>query len=324
MRILFAGTPGFAVPALAKIHEESRHDIAAVLTNPDAGSGRGRKLRVSPVKSYAAEQGIPVIQPLSLRSEARREAAAFAADLMVVVAYGKIFGPRFLELFPKGAVNLHPSLLPKYRGPAPIPAAILAGDEISGISVQEVGLEMDAGDIILQEEFAIDDNSDAESLSEYCAQRGAQMMVEALDLIESGWETRTPQDDSRASYCSLLAKEDGQIDWKNRSEEIHRLIRAYRPWPLAHSSWEGQNLTIRASSPVKSASLSDDMRARASKAEPGTVIGVDKSSGILVKTGDGVLALTRLQQQSKRDMDWKSFINGNPRFISSVLGVQEK
>jgi methionyl-tRNA formyltransferase len=324
VRILFAGTPAFAVPSLRLIHESDNHQLVGVLTNPDAKSGRGRKTHAGPVKSFAEEAGVPVIQPERLGADARAMVADLGAELMAVVAYGKIFGPKFLALFPRGAVNLHPSLLPKYRGPAPIPAAILSGDPVSGISVQEVGLEMDAGDILIQEEFPIENDSDGNSLGNYCSHRGAELLVRALDDIEAGRADPRPQDHSRASYCSLLEKRDGQIDWSADSASIHRLVRAYVPWPQAHSSWNDLSVNIQGCTPADEAELPPALARAAADASPGLVIGVDKSSGILVKTGDGVLALTHLQLQSKRAMDWKSFINGNPQFISSRLGGQDR
>jgi methionyl-tRNA formyltransferase len=320
VNILFAGTPEFSVPSLKSIHEDSDHRVVAVLTNPDAPRGRGRKSAASAVKRYAESQGIPVVQPPRLGSEARARISEFKADLMAVVAYGRIFGPKFLALFPRGSVNLHPSLLPRHRGPAPIPAAILAGDETSGITIQEVGLEMDVGDIIIQEEFELDPLSSAADIGDYCSRRGAELLVRALDEIDSGTAVPRAQDHSRASYCSLLKKEDGRIDWSRPVDEIHRLIRAYQPWPQAHSSWEGVNVNIQSCAPVDIESLGAELAEAARRADSGRVFGVDKSSGILVKTGDGVLALTGLQLQAKRAMDWKSFINGNPRIISSRLG----
>ena len=312
----------------------------AVLTGPDRAAGRGMKLQKSPVKLYAEAAGIPILQPQRLDRSAREVLRAHSPELLVVAAYGKIFGPRFLSLFPRGGVNLHPSLLPRYRGPAPIPAAILAGDRESGISIQAIDLKMDTGDILMQEGFEITPEADTLSISGYCAWRGAEMMLQVLEQMEAGTLKHHPQEEGEASYCNLIKKEDAVINWHAPCEVIDRAIRAYFPWPLAQTSWEGRGLNILAATPVapiptgaiptdplptsqpgtQSSSLSEAANDGARSSEPGRVLGVDKNRGILVQTGEGILALRRLQLQAKKAMDWKSFINGNRHIISALLG----
>lgn len=312
MRILFAGTPEFALPSLQAIHEHS--ELVAVLTNPDRVSGRSRKLRQNPVKQYAEAVGVPVLQPERLDAAAREAVQEYAPDLLAVAAYGKIFGPKFLAIFAQGGINLHPSLLPRYRGPAPIPAAILSGDHESGISIQQIALEMDAGDILVQEPFPISPQSTTQNLSEYSARRGAELMLQAIDQLESGAIKPRPQNANHASYCRLIKKEDALINWQLSAADIERTVRAYLPWPLAHTHWEGRVLNILAAAPLESPRSSGGDR------KPGRVLGVDKNRGILIETGEGILALQSLQLQARKVMDWRSFINGNQRIITSLLG----
>ena len=297
----------------------------AVLTSPDKVSGRGMRLQKSPVKLYAQKAGIPVLQPQRLDRVAREAVLEHGPDLLAVAAYGKIFGPRFLSLFPGGGINLHPSLLPRHRGPAPIPAAILAGDRESGISIQFIDLRVDSGDIIIQEGFEITPEANTLSVSRYCAQRGATMMLQAIDQIETGTLNPRPQEEREASYSRLIKKEDARIDWRSPGEVIDRAIRAYVPWPLAQTNWEGRGLNILAATPVtqiamQSSSLTQEASTSFLHSEPGRVLAVDRSRGILVQTGEGILALQRIQLQAKKAMDWKSFLNGNRRIISSLLG----
>lgn len=321
MRILFAGTPEFALPSLQAIHEHS--ELVAVLTNPDRVSGRSRKLRQSPVKQYAEAVGLPVLQPERLDAAAREAVREYAPDLLAVAAYGKIFGPKFLAIFAQGGINLHPSLLPRYRGPAPIPAAILAGDHESGISIQQIALEMDAGDILVQEPFPISPQSTTQNLSEYSARRGAELMLQAIDQLEAGAIKPRPQNANHASYCRLIKKEDALINWQLSAAEIEQAVRAYLPWPLAHTHWEGRGLNILAAAPLESPLSSDNIDNidnTGGDRKPGRVLGVDKKRGILVETGEGILALQSLQLQARKVMDWRSFINGNQGIITSLLG----
>lgn len=320
MRLIFAGTPQFSVPSLNLIHKHSQHEVAAVLTNPDSVRGRGRNIQLSPVKVFAQEHGIPCIQPERLGATAREQVKEIHADILVAVAYGKIFGPKFLSLFPRGGINLHPSLLPKYRGPAPIPAAILAGDGTSGISVQELALEMDAGALLLQEKFSIGPNDDNETLTQYCSEKGAAMLIRVLDEIEAGSAKPREQEHSLATYCSMLRKADGLIDWRQDAAHIHRLVRAFVPWPLAHTTWNGKGLNIRSCKALEEREIPSLAQASEHNRVAGRVLAVDKSLGILVQTGNGVLAVDTLQLESKRAMDFKSFLNGNPQIIASLLG----
>ncbi len=319
-RILFAGTPEIAVPSLERLHES--HEIVGVLTNPDREAGRGRRISFSPVKEKALELGLPVFQPDKLDAEFRGEVTALDPDILVAVAYGKIFGPKFLALFPSGGVNLHPSLLPKYRGPSPINAAILAGDQETGITVQRLALEMDAGDILLQERVPLTGAETAGTLTAFAAERGAALLDEALRLLEDGRAVPRPQDGASATFCGLLTREMGRIDWGRSAVDIDRLIRAFTPAPGAWTTFRGETLRILSASPA--GSDSETVRAgsvgEGRRPKPGKILGVDKKRGILVQTGQGILAVTELQLQSKKAMDHRSFANGIRDFDGAFLG----
>ncbi len=310
MRILFAGTPEIAVPSL---RETAKHfEIAGVLTSPDRRQGRGQKLCVSPVKQAAVELGVPVLQFPSLKREAREAVAELQPELLAVFAYGRIFGPKFLSLFPKGGVNVHPSLLPRYRGPSPIQAAILSGDAVSGVTVQKIALEMDTGDIILQRSSPVKDRETAEDLARRFSYEGAELLTEALSLAASGSQQLRVQDEMHASYCLTIKKEHGRIRWDNPAVWISRKVRAFYPWPRAFTVYEGKKLSVLEAEPREDES---------EEGEPGEVLKEVHGEGVAVKAGRGVLLIRRLQLEAKREMDWKSFLNGNPSFLGSKLGL---
>ena len=312
MRILFAGSPEIALPSLRLLAQNGR--VCGVLTAPDRPAGRGRKMSPPPVKALALEFGLPVLQPARLDKEARDAVKALKPDLLAVFAYSKIFGPKLLSLFRQGAVNIHPSLLPKYRGPAPIPAAILAGETQTGVTVQYVGLEMDSGDILLQKEVRLEANESAGEVGSRVAPLGAELLAQAVSLLENGKAQPVPQDEAQATYCRMLTKEDGRIEWNQPAVQISRLVRAYNPWPVAFTSFNDQKLSI--------------LRARVVEADsdgyaedpPGKVVGIDKTIGILIKTYQGILSVEELQLQSRKALGWKEFLNGTPGFAGSVLG----
>lgn len=326
MRILFAGTPEMAVPSLHRL--AVRFDVVAVLTAPDRRRGRKKEPQPSPVKAAAESLSIPVIQPPRLNGDARGQVQAVAPDLLAVVAYGRIFGPKFMALFPYGGINLHPSLLPRHRGPSPIPAAILAGDSETGITVQQVAPEMDSGDILAQERISLDGTETTASLTEKVARDGAVLLEEVVAAVADHSARPVPQDHDAATYCTLIQKADGRIDWSEPADHIERMSRAYNPWPGAHTFLGDQQLTLwetalypgRAPESEDQAPEADGTRARGgADAEAGQVLGVDKAHGILIQTGDGVLAVRRLQLQSRGATDWMSFLNGVRDFVGRTL-----
>lgn len=316
MKVLFAGTPQIAVPALDRLAE--RHRIVGVLTAPDTRKGRGKKLIYNPVKERALELGLPVLQPEQLRTAARREIAPLEAELLAVYAYGKIFGPRFLSLFPRGGVNVHPSLLPRYRGSIPLIAPIVNGDHETGVCVQTLALEMDAGDILAVRRRALEGDETAETLGDWAADAGAELLADSVTAMERGEAAGTPQNGQEAVYCRRLSKEDGKINWNLPAEMIARAVRGFYPWPKAFTYWKGQRLTVLEARPETDAASAGEQAAPGS--EPGRVTGMDRERGILVQTGSDVLALRRLQLQSKKPTEWMAFLNGNRDFIGSRLG----
>ena len=294
--------------------------LAGLLTNPDRARKRGYN---EPTDVSAAageldaprkERGLPPIpqlKPEKLDGRAREEVAALDPDILVSFAYGRIFGPRFLELFPYGGINIHPSLLPKYRGATPIPAAILAGEKETGICVQKLALEMDAGDILARESFALSGRETTLSLSEMSGERAAGMLRELLANFAPALAAARSQE-GEASYCRQIKKEEGIIDWSKSAAQIDAQIRAYTPWPLSFTCLGEDALFILEAQPFAT-------RTEASAA-PGTVLGTDREKGILIQTGAGVLAVSRLQWQAKKALDWKAFCNGARDFIGAELG----
>lgn len=331
MRILFAGTPEFAVPSLEFLSDV--FPVVGVLTAPAKPRGRGRKPAPAPVAVAAERLGIPVLTPGRLGSEARREVSALEPDILVCVAYGRIFGPKFLALFPEGGINLHPSLLPRHRGPAPIPAAILAGDRKTGITVQRLALEMDSGDILVQEERELDGTETTASLTEEVSRRGGPLLAEALQGIADGSVVPREQNHGEATWCGFIESSDAEIDWSEPAEIIDRKVRAYNPWPKAHTWLRGTRIAVLEAKVASSAGPGDgsarqsegpagqagQSEGSAGQAEgparrepdvPGTIVGIDSRAGILVQTGTGLLALVAVQPQNKSVMSWRDYING--------------
>jgi methionyl-tRNA formyltransferase len=314
MRILFAGSPQLAVPSLESVH--AGHEVAAVLTNPDRPAGRRAAAAPTAVKARSVELGLPVLQPGRLDGDFVKLVRALNCELLVVVAFGKIFPAEFLEVFPRGGLNVHPSLLPRHRGPSPIPAAILAGDRQTGVTVQRLAARMDSGDILLARSLPLTGRETTGTLSPILARMGAELLAETLAGIAQGREEGRPQQEAAATYCRLVRKEDGRIAWDREPEHIERLIRAYDPWPGAFTTFRGQSLHLL------SGQVHPEPRPRETDAQ-GLVFGTDNRYGILVRAGRGVLCVTRLQLQAKKPMDWRSFLNGRKYFVGSQLGVDD-
>jgi len=332
MRIVFAGNPAIAIPALEEIFRLSCNSsdkkqapvsLAAVLTNPDSPKGRSGVLAPTEIGEAALRlsaeykmAGIPaplVLKPEKHDADARSQIASLEPDLLVSFAYGRIFGPKFLALFPLGGINIHPSLLPKFRGPTPIPAAILSGESETGISIQRLAAKMDCGDILIQEHIALSGRETCSGLGMLVAKKAAELLPLVLEGIVSCTLQSTPQNDEQAVYCPLISKEEGLIDWNKSAGEIDALIRAYDSWPQTWTMHTDRQLFILRAVPVPD-SISQ------TGTEPGLVLGIDKSSGILIQTGEGILAVSELQYRSKKAMNWKDFINGARDFLGCRLG----
>jgi methionyl-tRNA formyltransferase len=320
MRILFAGTPDIAVPSLELLGGEEGITLAGVLTNPDKPRGRNGKNRPSEVCEAAqkilclykerSREAFPILKPEKLDMSVREEVNNLRPDLLVSFAYGHIFGPKFLALFPLGGINIHPSLLPKYRGPAPLQSAIINRDSETGISIQKLAREMDSGDILAAEYLQLTGAETTESLSEVVSRKAALMLPSVLEKITKG-EQGMAQDHSKASYCSMISRDDGLIDWeKQGAAEIEARIRAFTPWPLCRTIHNGRELFI-----LKAVVFDE----KSDQGASGQVLGIDKN-GILIQTGRGILAVSELQYQAKKALFWRDFLNGARDFTGSKLG----
>lgn len=312
-RIVYMGTPEFAVPALAALHEtgeEKGWQVVGVVTQPDRPAGRGKRVIISPVKEYALAQGLPVLQPGRLRREpqAIEALAALAPDVMVVAAYGQILPRSVLEIPRFGCLNIHASLLPAWRGASPITASILAGEAETGVTLMLMDEGMDTGPMLTQARMQIAPDDTTASLGTKLAAQGAELLVETLPRWLAGHISPVDQADlpGAVSYCSLVKKQDGQIDWSQPAQTIERMTRAYTPWPSAFTTWRGQNFKVW------------QARVVPGQAEPGQVLPWD--GGVAVGTGAGLLQLLNIQPAGKRAMQIDSFLNGAPDFVGNRLG----
>ena len=304
MRIVFMGTPDFAVPSLKQLIEDG-HEIVGVFTQPDKPKNRGMKLTPSPVKVVALEHEIPVYQPTTLKAdEPFEDLAALAPELIVVAAYGKILPKRFLDLPPKGCINVHSSLLPRYRGAAPINWAILNGESETGVTIMYMAEGLDTGDIISQRSTAIDPDETVESLHDRLADIGAQLLGETVTAIDAGTASRIPQDDEQSCYAPMLSRELSPIDFSRSAKEIHNQVRGLIPWPATTVEIKGEAFKIFA---VEETDQTSDK-------EPGTWLGADKK-GINVVCGDSrVLRILELQAPGKKRMRAVDYLRGHPLF----------
>lgn len=307
-RIVFMGTPEFAVPCLQTLIETQQ--VVGVVTQPDRPAGRGSKLRPSPVKVVAEAAGIPVYQPQSLKKE---EAAAplreWQPDMIVVAAFGQILRRHVLELPPRGCLNVHASLLPRWRGASPIQHAILAGDSASGVTLMQMDEGLDTGAMYVQESLALDPRETAASLHDKLSLLGADMLRRNLDEILAGRIIPSPQDGALSTYAPMIRKEEGRIDWQRTAVELDRQIRAMTPWPGTYTHWQGEALKILRARP--GAGL-------VSGGPPGRV--VESRGGIFALTGGGSLLLEEVQLPGKQGMGAADFARGRPAFVGSDLG----
>ncbi|MDE2962777.1 MAG: methionyl-tRNA formyltransferase [Acidobacteriota bacterium] len=299
MRLLFMGTPGFAVPTLRRLLS-SRHRVSGVFTQPDRPAGRGRKLAIRPVKQLALLSGLPVHQPDRLAPEDWKALVESTADVLVVVAYGKIL-PRWLfTLPPFGAINVHASLLPRYRGAAPIPWAIVRGETRTGVTTMKIDRGMDTGDVLLQKAVEIGPEETSVQLGDRLAVLGAELLADTLDRLEAGLVRPRPQDPHLASYAPMLKKSDGEIDWSQSSRQIFNRVRAFNPWPGAFTRRSGSMLRILKAQPVSPS---------VQKQVAGSLWRWD-SKRALVACGEGWLELLEVQPENHRALAASDFLNG--------------
>ncbi len=300
MRIVFMGSGEVACPALRRLATGACGELVGVVTQPDRPRGRGRQPEACPARRAAAEAGIPVLTPDRVRDPAVvSEIAALRPDILVVAAYGQFLPRALLELPPLGAINVHPSLLPRYRGAAPIQWAIANGERETGVSIVFMTERMDAGDVIVSERVAIGDEDTALTLTPRLAEVGARLLAVALEAVRSGHPPRIPQDERLVTLAPKLTKEDGRIVWMRPAEQIRNRVRGFQPWPGAYFDWPRRGWTVR----VTSSSVEPG------DGPPGRVLTAD-ARGPLVATGDGALRLTGLQPEGRRAMTGGAFCAG--------------
>nr|QGT51543.1 methionyl-tRNA formyltransferase [uncultured Spirochaetaceae bacterium] len=325
LKILYAGSPEASARALKILLERAQgvYEIAGVLTNPPSAKGRKKDLLPTAVGEAAQKKNIPVYAPQKLDADFREVIAAQKFDALVCFAYGKIFGPKFLSLFKIGGMNLHPSLLPKYRGPTPIPAAILNMDKETAATVQTLSLGMDEGEILAQEKIALDFTETADSLLEKSARLGADLLDGVLkECARLGKMPQGAAQQGEVSYTKIISREDALINWNENAKKISAFVRAYTSEPGAFTrigSIDGETLKILKCVPFDENEIANIKIENFSSLKNGTVISFDKKAGILVKCKESVLALTELQRQQRKAMNYKDFMNGERNFLGTVL-----
>ncbi|MFC1915667.1 methionyl-tRNA formyltransferase [Chloroflexota bacterium] len=310
MRILFMGTPEFAVTPLEHLIL-NQYQVVAVYTRPDKPAGRGRSPVPSPVNKAALTWKLPVVQPVSLKpTEVVAQLADFQPDVIVVAAFGQILPQSVLDIPRYGCINIHPSLLPRFRGASPVAAAILAGDEFTGVSIMLMDSGLDTGPILAQEQVAISPQDTTGSLTDKLSQIAARFLLEVLEHWKGGEITPQPQNKADATYSSPITKGEGEINWHLSAVDIWRRVRAFQPWPGSYTGWRGRRLEIIEAVPLPGKS----------SLEAGQVIALSKGEAAFgVNSGDGILGVLRVQLEGKRAMSATEFVRGQRQFIVAVL-----
>lgn len=308
MRIVFMGTPEFAVTPL-ELLMLNRAGVVAVYTQPDKEAGRGRALVAPPVKAVALKYGLTVYQPVNLKSvEERDKLTALKPDIIVIAAFGQILPRAILKMPRYGCLNIHPSLLPKYRGVSPVPAAILNGDEFTGVSVMMLDRGVDTGPVLVQVQVSITGWDTTGSLTEKLSRIGAQLLLEILPRWVKGQVMPRTQDNNQATYTRMIDKEVGEIEWNRPAVELCRQVRAYQPWPGSYSRWQGKQLKIIEAVPLEGQS-----------GTPGRVVTLAGDMAFGVETGAGILGVVRVQMEGKRAMMAGEFLRGQRQLPGAVL-----
>ncbi|WP_065187350.1 methionyl-tRNA formyltransferase [Shewanella woodyi] len=305
LNVIFAGTPDFAARHLQALIN-SEHNVIAVYSRADKPAGRGKKLQASPVKMLALENEIPVYQPTSLRDEqAQAELASLNADIMVVVAYGLILPKVVLDTPKLGCINVHGSILPRWRGAAPIQRALWSGDTETGVTIMQMDIGLDTGDMLLKTQLPIEDSDTSASLYEKLAEQGPEALVEALAGLAKGELTAEKQDEALANYAEKLSKEEAELDWNKSAAQLWREIRAFNPWPISHFSHQDASIKVREAHVSQSKS----------QAPAGTIISAGKE-GIEIATGDGVLTLLNMQLPGKKPLSVADILNSRSEWFT--------
>lgn len=300
MRVIFMGTPEFSVGTLEALIAAG-HDVCLAVTQPDKPRGRGKEMQFPPVKETALEHGIPVFQPKRIREpQCVEELKKYGADVIVVIAFGQILPKEILEMTPYGCINVHASLLPKYRGAAPIQWAIIDGETVTGVTTMQMDEGLDTGDMILKKEVPISEDETGESLHDKLARAGAELCVKTLKAVEEGTAVFEKQGESPTHYARMLTKEMGSIDWTQPAVHIERLVRGLNSWPSAYTHWNGKVMKIWKAKAEGSG---------AGEVPPGTICQVRKND-LCVQTGDGILRVYEVQIPGKKRMDTGAFLRG--------------
>ena len=308
MRIIFMGTPDFSVPALVAL-KEAGHEILAVVTQPDKPKGRGKEVQMTPVKEKAMEYQIPVYQPVKARDpEFVKILSDMAPELIVVVAFGQLLPKTILDIPQYGCVNIHASLLPKYRGASPIQYAVINGEKESGVTTMMMAESLDTGDMLDQESIVLDKKETFGSLHDKLSSMGGRLILKTIEKLEDGTAVRIPQDDSGTCYVGMIKKSMGDIDWSMDAVSIERLIRGLSPWPSAYTAWNGKVMKLWEAEVID----------KEYEGVCGQVTEVGRDS-LVIKTGNGGLSIRKLQLQGKKCMDIDAFLRGYPITAGTVL-----
>ena len=308
MRVVFMGTPDFSVGTLEAI-VKAGHEVVGVVTQPDKPKGRGKNMQFTPVKEKAMEYNLPVYQPLRARDESFiEELRGMQPDVIVVVAFGQILPKAILDMPKYGCINVHASLLPKYRGAAPIQWAVIDGEKESGVTTMQMNEGIDTGDMLKKTVITLEEKETGGSLFEKLADAGAKLLIETLEAVENGTITRTKQNDAEATHAKMLDKNLGKIDFAKSAEEIERLIRGLNPWPSAYTGLDGKTLKIWDANVID----------REVEGQPGEIVEITKEN-IYVKTGKGLLELEEVQLEGKKRMEAGAFLRGNQIEVGTVL-----
>ena len=313
MKIVFMGTPDFAVPTLEALYQ-SRHEVAAVVTQPDKPKGRGKAMAMPPVKEKALEYGIPVYQPVRVRKDEAffAELTKIQPDVIVVIAFGQILPKEILEMPKYGCVNVHASLLPKYRGAAPIQWAVIDGEKESGVTTMQMDAGLDTGDMLLKETVALEEKETGGSLFDKLSEVGAQLLIKTLEALENGTVTAQKQPaESPTPYAAMLTKKQGEIDWNQDAKKIECLIRGLNPWPSAYTHYRGKTLKIWDAQVEPEDSKE--------KAGFGTAVKVTKND-LVIQTANGLLSLKEVQPEGKKRMEVDAFLRGYPVECGECFG----
>ena len=308
MRIIFMGTPDFSVPALVAL-KEAGHEILGVVTQPDKPKGRGKEVQMTPVKEKAREYHIPVYQPVKARDpEFVKVLRDMAPDLIVVIAFGQLLPKTILDIPKHGCVNIHASLLPKYRGASPIQYAVINGEKESGVTTMMMAESLDTGDMLDQEAVALDEKETFGSLHDKLSEMGSRLILKTIHKLEEGTAVRIPQDDSKTCYVGMIKKSMGDIDWSMDAVSIERLIRGLNPWPSAYTTWNGKVMKLWEAEVID----------KEYDGAWGQVAEVGRDS-LVIKTGKGGISIRKLQLQGKKCMDVDAFLRGYPIAEGTVL-----